>query len=132
MSLSMTFVKVYLLLIKIKLLLSWSSVNRWLDYLFNIWPFTTMEIGPIGSKMILPTTRKTFKKLFRLLNLAKPGHTGDEESNRVKAEINHLGTFILYRTLYLDMTVNNLSIWEMDHPGPIFHLFSVFSNNSTF
>ena len=28
-----------------------SSVTRWLDYLFNIWSFTTMKISPIAFKI---------------------------------------------------------------------------------
>ena len=27
------------------------SVNRWLDYLMNIWPCTAMKICPIASKI---------------------------------------------------------------------------------
>ena len=34
------------------------SVTRWLDYLFKIWPFTTMKICPITSK----TARKVDSK----------------------------------------------------------------------
>ena len=28
-----------------------TSVTRWLDYLFNIWPFTRMKIGPIANNL---------------------------------------------------------------------------------
>ena len=38
------------------------SVTRWLDYVFNIWPFTTMKI---------------VKDFLRFIEVAKSDHSGD-------------------------------------------------------
>ena len=58
-----------------------SSVTRWLDYSFNNWAFTTMEICPIAYFFAKVCTQfgqifnkrsKTFEKMW---NFAKSGHT---------------------------------------------------------
>ena len=46
-----------------------SSATRWLEYLFNIWPFRTIKICPkvkifakVGSNFGLPNTKYLLKK----------------------------------------------------------------------
>ena len=71
-----------------------SSVTRWLDHLFNIWPFSTMRICPIlflswqSELTILPNTKWTYSKWPKFINVvlewqnfAKSGHTDPWQQN---------------------------------------------------
>ena len=48
-----------------------ASVTTWSDYLFNIWPFTTMKIGLIANIIfrsmlkIVSITTNTFQKMTK-------------------------------------------------------------------
>ena len=66
---------------------STSSVTRWLYYLFNIWPFTIMNVCPTNGQSrfkIFPNMKETLQNLLNILkwspklrNFAKFGHTVD-------------------------------------------------------
>ena len=65
------------------------SVTRWLEYFFNIWPFTTMNICPIPWKMakVASKLRQIWKKHSKIAKdfkmLAKYGRTGGGSSGLV-------------------------------------------------
>ena len=55
-----------------------TSVTRWLDYLFNIWPFTTMNVcliakvfPKVGSKFCQIYHQKIAKDIKNFANVAK-------------------------------------------------------------
>ena len=52
------------------------SVTRWINYLFQFWPFLSMKVCPIASKNC-QIIAKVFKLLPKCQNVDTSGLTGD-------------------------------------------------------
>ena len=69
--------------IKRKTLFHDGSVNRWPNYLFNIWPFTTIKIGPMAFIICKNRLRILSNRDFKIF------HKGEISPNLVTLHDDH-------------------------------------------
>ena len=85
------------------------SVAEWLNYSFNVWPFTTKKLCPIANNV------QNFANLLKVLNFFNFCQSGEIMANLVTVIVVYKSKICLpHSFLYLSLSLKHLHLTEVE------------------